>query len=436
MKNLLVFSLVCLFVGTVLFASGTREEVAAETGPRKLVVWCHAVHKQVADGTRGGAKINILKDFEAQHNAEVEWVSIPWNEMQNKVLRELSFPDGQSDVIFVLSGWADRNTLNMLVPLNDYIKKDPIEEMGDIQEGLQLPFKKDGQIYGIPYRITLRGLHYNKRIFKERGIAAPPKTQEELFEIARKLTYKRSDGAQVYGLGFRPGDITTYIRGYGGYVLSHDYKIGVTNPEVIRTLEALKSLYQEGALPPNFSVLTSKDIQALMTGGMAVMASFPDGYYTRFNNPEKSQEAGNLDVSFFPATKEQGLLAAPSDTAVWAACIPNNSKEKNRDLAYQFIKFFAGKEAQLMMALNGNSPVRASTYAEEDFKKIVPYASISRHTIKTASPSLPTFAGTAEVTAIIQEEGNAAIMGEKDVRKAMDDAHRRIETVLKETGIK
>ena len=436
MKKLVCALLLTLVFSAFVFSTGEQEKTAVEVGPQKLVVWCNAVHKQVADGTRGGAQINIVKNFEAEYNAQVEWITIPWEEMQNKVLRELTFPQGESDIIFIHSAWADRNTVNLLESLNGRMKKDPIEDFDDMAEGLMAPYVLNNNLYGIPYRITLRGLHFNKRIFTERGIQGPPKTQEELMDVARKATYKRADGAQVYGLGLRRGDILTFIRGYGGYVLSPDFEIGCNKPEVIRALEALKSLHKERVIPPNFSVLTTSDVQNLVSEGLAAMASFPDSYYTRFNDPTKSKEAGNLDVAFFPATKEQGLKAAPSDTAIWAACIPKNAKEENKALAYQFIRFFASKDAQLKTALNGNSPVRISTYNAEEFKKDVPYAAVSRETVKTASPNLPTFIGTAQVNDIIEEESSAAIMGDKEVKEAMEEAYKKIEAVLKEAGVK
>ena len=47
--------------------------------------------------------------------------------------------------------------------------------------------------------------------------------------------------------------------------------------------------------------------------------------------------------------------------------IPKNAKRK--DLSWSFIKAMMTKEATLTMALNGNGPVRASTYDDRGLSR-------------------------------------------------------------------
>lgn len=56
-----------------------------------------------------------------------------------------------------------------------------------------------GTLYGIPNEIDVYALNYNKALFKEAGIAAPPKTWDEFKDAAAKLT-KKDAGQQGFGM--------------------------------------------------------------------------------------------------------------------------------------------------------------------------------------------------------------------------------------------
>ena len=58
----------------------------------------------------------------------------------------------------------------------------------------------DGVNYGYPNEINAYALNYNKRLFEEAGIEAPPATWDELVEAAEKLTVE--DGGLIMQQGF------------------------------------------------------------------------------------------------------------------------------------------------------------------------------------------------------------------------------------------
>jgi multiple sugar transport system substrate-binding protein len=56
-----------------------------------------------------------------------------------------------------------------------------------------------GTLYGIPNEIDVYALNYNKALFAEAGISAPPKTWDEFKDAAAKLT-KKDAGQQGFGM--------------------------------------------------------------------------------------------------------------------------------------------------------------------------------------------------------------------------------------------
>ena len=261
----------------------------------------------------------------------------------------------------------------------------------------------------------------------------PPENMEQWMEAAKRASYTRDDGAEVYGLGIKPSeDPIAIIRAFGGEVLSSDYTIGTTSREAIRAVEWLKELYEAGAIPPNFSQLGSQEYQNLMNEGLVAMTLFGDNYQERFNDPEQSRVAGNVKPAAIPAA---GGGVAQAKIAYWGAGIPTNSDPDKKDLAWEFLKFFTSQEIQFEMALNGNGPVRTSVFEMDAYVEQVPYASTVAKMLDNASPHIPVFEGTTEVLDVFEQQVVLAITGRKEVGQAMADAETRIQRVLNQEGI-
>ncbi|MHB0856102.1 MAG: extracellular solute-binding protein [Anaerolineae bacterium] len=107
----------------------------------------------------------------------------------------------------ILGRWqsADLAVRNALVVLDDYIAGAQSWKWENIWERLQ----KDSMLWGkkwiVPWSTDTRALFYNKDIFEANGMDpdAPPKSWEELQEMAVKLT-KRDSSGRLDQLGFSP----------------------------------------------------------------------------------------------------------------------------------------------------------------------------------------------------------------------------------------
>ena len=85
-----------------------------------------------------------------------------------------------------------------------------------------------------------------------RASREPPRTVEQAIALAEKLTFKRADGVQVYGLVMNFDDPATpidWIRGFGGDFITPDYKVVIDQPAAVRGVTVLCDLYKKGVLP-------------------------------------------------------------------------------------------------------------------------------------------------------------------------------------------
>ena len=423
-----------LIAAAIACATGSAMAQSQEIG-----LWANVVHQQVVEGKRGGAVGNLAAPFEKDNGVKLNWTTIPFDQMQDKVLREINLSNSKTDIVFILNTWAAPGVLAKLVPMNDMMKTTPIQNMADVSPAMVSAFTDKAGIKGIPIRHNPQILHYNKKIFAERGVAGEPQTFEEFLDTVKKTTFKRADGAQVYGFAFETNqaeDLVVMIRAYGGDVLSQDLKIRVAEPAAVKAITALRELYAAGALPPNLGILKPADLQNLMSQGLIAMGIFGDNYYDRFNNKEQSQVAGNTWFAPVPAAKENTAAKYASSSGFWAMGIPANGDPAVREKAYKLIAYLAQPETQLTLALNNNSQIRASVYSSEKYAATVPYAAVVQKVLPIAAPPFPAFPGSKEAERIFLEESVAAITGQKPVKAAMDAAAAGIERVLKREGLR
>jgi multiple sugar transport system substrate-binding protein len=104
-----------------------------------------------------------------------------------------SFQSNNVGVYCPSGGWID---------LGPYLKKDGISD-SIFPAGPRYYTQYKGIRCALPLLADTYGLYYNKTLFKQAGIKAPPKTFSELVADAKKLTKKNSDGTYKV-LGYDP----------------------------------------------------------------------------------------------------------------------------------------------------------------------------------------------------------------------------------------
>ena len=75
------------------------------------------------------------------------------------------------------------------------------------------------------------------------------------------------------------------------------------------------------------------------------------------------------------------------------------------------IRALSSKAGTTAMALNGNGPVRISTYSDEKLKAAMPYAADEAAALKASRIHLPAFDEQARAHDIFIEETQAAVLG-------------------------
>jgi multiple sugar transport system substrate-binding protein len=244
------------------------------------------------------------------------------------------------------------------------------------------------QYYGVPYLSDLSVLWYNKKLFKEAGIASPPTTYAEIASDAKAITALSTASKPIYGLSFA-GD----CQGCLGFVMLPDIwasgqhlitgALGHQKANIIKNapLKALLSVYAQ----------IWKDKEA------------PADSQTQ-NGPTWGQDfgKGNIgmlpgDYGFFSTYLKEGLPASefadvplPSENGGHGSTFDGGDDfvipagAKNPSGAWEVVQWFLAKAQQLQYAPNGESPVRTDIVTPS-FEAKYPYDAVALNTLKYGS---------------------------------------------------
>jgi multiple sugar transport system substrate-binding protein len=421
--------LVCGSAAVAAAATGLGPKAAGQAS-EKLNILSHRVHRIVSTGPQGG---DITAEWSKRTGVAVEWLTFDTGPLQERLFREASLKETAIGVAFLLNTQATPSVTNLFEPLDEHLKAEPIEDFADFFPGMVEAMRFGGKLYAIPFRHATSGMHYNEEFFKERGLSGPPRTIEDFAEYAKKLTYTRADGSHVTGLvqaGVTYPNVVDMARAWNGDFITPDYQVVANQPPMVRAISLLRELYQAGAFPKGFASIQTEDVNTWMQTGRAAMCITSLGRNSIYNDPTKSKFAGKIKATTIPISKElqDKFEVAPAKVEFWALVIPRNSR--NKQLAWSFIREVSSKTNTLKAALNGNGPVRNSTYDDARFAGKLPYAAEERRVLKIARAPMPAFDNAQKAADIFREEAEAAVLGFKPPQKAMDDVVARVRPLL------
>ena len=250
--------------------------------------------------------------------------------------------------------------------------------------------------------------------------------------MARACTGRRN-GVPVAGLvlpGVAYPNVIDLARAWDGDFVTADYRCVADGPGMLNALRLLRALFQAGAFPRNFAALGPEDVNTWMQTGRAAMCLQSMGRNRIFNDPAQSRFPGKIQTVAVPIseTLKSRFDVAPAKVEFWGMAIPKGAQRK--ELSWSFIKAMVTKQATLMAALNGNGPVRQSTYDDPRLRATIPYADEERRVLRVARLPLPAFDDAARAADIFKEQAEAAVLGLKTPEAAMAEVVQRVTPML------
>jgi multiple sugar transport system substrate-binding protein len=291
---------------------------------------------------------SLIADFEKSHpGIKVELQITPYLRVFDKLM--ISTAGGRPpDVSRVSSTWFHPCAAKGLFEdLDPYVKKDKDFDLSDFYpQTIDAWGKYNGKLYCIPTDIDICAMYYNKELFDKSGIPYPDWSWDwdKYLEVAKKLSVSDSSGKRIrWGTATNPF-WESYVYQNCGTVLSDDLKRCTLNEPA-----AYKALQWESDLINKYHVVpTAEDIaqvSALKLFEAGKIAMFISGSWCAELQLEKDKVTFPYDVAPLPKGKKRVSFFGGAAYAVM-------SRSKNKDAAWELVKWMTGPEYQRRGAIN------------------------------------------------------------------------------------
>lgn len=330
----------CLIV-SLAACSGSDSESESESGTVTLVF-----RQFDPEGEVGGLTTAIDAWNKSHPRVQVEMQTLSPNNVQ-QFAREAnsgSGPDidqiGYTDVAFLA-------TPKILLPLDDYLKKDPLP--GGTKSLLATDMATfDGKTWAIPWTADTMALVYNAKALSAAGIKEPPTTWEQLAADAKRISF--SSSGKTSGFCFPASGSATsaqwfaanyYIWSHGGTLVQKDpsgqWQPGVSQAQLTAAIQYFADLFSSGAAPKaNQAVQDYSDptiVNGLATGSCAMSYQPPSTFATL---RRQAQAAG---TTLTTAPMPSGLTDGATHLGGRALGINRNTEHPEE--AWSVIKYLA-----------------------------------------------------------------------------------------------
>ncbi len=325
--------------------SPVEEETSAGKEGTKLVIGVESGSPQIAFYEEQ------CGEFEEETGIEIEWVEIPHDNMHERFVQEAISKSGAIDIYDADQPWiSEFASKGYLEVLGDKLTE---EDKADFYEAALDASSYNGEIYSIPFFVHTPIVFYRTDLFEDAGIKEFPKTWEEYADAAKKLTY-----GEVYGTIIEAKQavepvthLVDWIYQAGGSIIDAEGNISIHSPENKQVFEyLLKMMYEDESVMPGSIGYDNADVHNLfMQGKVAMVKNWPY-MYSMAKDPEQSTVSDSFAVAVQPAGKEQASSA-------WTWGFGISSSSKNKEAAWEFIKWATSSEKLAELGISSCNPV-------------------------------------------------------------------------------
>ena len=372
---------------------------------------------------------NINNTFEQQHQEiELRWIDVSWSAMENKILTSISAKTAP-DVINLNPKFASQ-----LATRNAWLDLEPIVEpsvkatyLPKIWQANSVEVCQENecnqQTFGLPWYLTTTIAIYNQEMLSAAGISQAPQTYAELAQAAKQI--KDSTGKYAFFISFvanDSGDVLESLVKMGVNLIDDSGKAAFNTSEGKAAFQYWVDLYQQDLLPPD--VLTQghrRGIELYQMGETALLTSGAEFIDSIANNAPTVAEVSAVAPQITGKTGKKSV-------AVMNLVIPRDSDKSQEALKYAL--FVTNTENQLAFARESNVLPSTSEAVEQYIADLEQQPDslkerakkVSASQLETAEILIPPTKDIQILQKAIYENLQAAMLEEKTVERAVEDA--------------
>jgi multiple sugar transport system substrate-binding protein len=368
----------------------------------------------------------------------VELTSVGIHELYKSAITEGGLHDGRFDLALLVTDWlAEGVAIGALEDLQPWQDRRPIPDWPQgWARSLVEPLVFGDKLSSLPWHDGPECLVYRADLFADpqREAAfrtkfgrdlAPPATWQEFEQISRFFTAPHDSLYGTVFAAFPDGHNTLYdfalqLWSRGGELLDSSGVPLLTLPQAIAATDFYRRVVRDPAVchPRSPQLDSTQSGELFLAGEVAIMANW-FGFAARACR-EGSPLAGKVAIA--PIPSEHGIQPV-SLSVFWALAMGAGSR--NKDLAWEFLRFIAAPERDLGITRHGTVGVRLSTWRNADLQsRIPPYREIE--SISLGARRLPSGPGMAAFAAIIDNVVTRALTTNDTTTAILESAQQQI----------
>lgn len=307
----------------------------------------------------------------------------------------------------------------------------------------------DGRLVQLPRHSDISNLFYKKSLFEDQANKdafksefgyelAPPETWDQVKDQAMFF----ADAPNFYGTQYVGKDEAITGRFYemlvanGGALFDEDWNPTFNSEAGVMTVQWFKDLYDAKAVPAGVLNYLWDDTGLGFASGTVALNLDWAGWASFFNDPANSKVAGDI-----------GLVRAPKGAGGkrtgWSGSHSFSITETcdNVDAAASFVTFLTDHDQQMVEARKGLLPTRTQVWADakkefadagNDF--LVTVFDTYKVSMSEDAFTPPLIEPWIEVSNEIWPRLQAAILGEMEIKAALDEAAEATRTIMEDAG--
>ena len=378
----------------------------------------------------------MAADFE-KANPTIKVQPVYTGSYQDTIAKTLTALKSNESPHFAILLSTDMFTLideEAIVPVDDMLRTpDDRKWLDGFYKAFMENSQTGGKTWGVPFQRSTIVLYYNKDLFREAGLdpEMPPKNWAEQLAFAQKLTKRDAAGnttqwgIQIPSSGF-PYWLFQALTTQNDVRLMNDAgnKTFFDDPKVVEALQYWIDLATKHKVHPPGIVEWGTTPRDFFERKVAMMWT-TTGNLTNVRDNAKFP----FGVAMLPAGKQPGSPTGGGNFYIFKKTTP-----AEREAAMKFIRFATEPERAAQWGIDtGYVAVRPDAFETARMKEYVvkfPPAAVARDQLRYAWAELSTH-DNQRVTKALNDGLQAAILGTKPAKAAMEEAQREASRILR-----
>jgi multiple sugar transport system substrate-binding protein len=326
---------------------------------------------------------------------------------------------------FAAQGW--------LLDLSDKFPESEQEKF--LPAPLEASIYEDG-IFAVPWFTDAGLLYYRKDLLEQSGFSAPPKTWEELMEMAQTVSQEAGipNGFVFQGANYEGGvcNALEYIRTHGGDVLSNvtSGEVIIDSPEAAAGLETYRTMVADGVAPQAVVNYTETESVPIFGNGEAVFLREWPGTYGDIAGGQaypnlKIEQVGVAPIPVAPGHQSSSTLGG------WNMAI--NAQTDMPDEAWAFAQFMTDEENLKFRAIEGGYiPGRSSLLDDPDVEEANPIVGLAKKILLDNATSRPVTEYYGDMSLEMAEQFNSALKGDVSPQQAVETLQKSLSNIMEQ----